>query len=49
MPQRLAKRTALAIGTLEPLVQTFAYSIHERVWEKNTKRVYAWAHAHNLA
>lgn len=25
---------ALAIGLIEPLVQTVAYTIHERVWEK---------------
>jgi uncharacterized membrane protein len=25
---------ALGIGTIEPLVQTFAYSIHERMWER---------------
>lgn len=27
-------RAALAIGIIEPLVQTVAYSVHERVWEK---------------
>lgn len=27
-------RAALAIGLLEPLVQTFAYSLHERLWRK---------------
>ena len=42
-------QTALAIGTVEPLVQTFAYNIHERSWQKNYQRVYAWAHAHHLA
>ena len=42
-------QTALAIGTVEPLVQTFAYNIHERAWQKNTARIYAWAHAHHLA
>jgi len=26
--------TALAIGIIEPLVQTFAFAIHERVWSK---------------
>lgn len=25
---------ALGIGLIEPLVQTFAYTIHERLWER---------------
>lgn len=25
-------RTALAIGLVEPLVQTLAYAVHERAW-----------------
>lgn len=25
---------ALGIGIIEPLVQTFAYAIHERAWER---------------
>ncbi len=25
-------KTALAIGVVEPFVQTFAFAIHERVW-----------------
>lgn len=25
---------ALGIGMIEPLVQTFAYTIHERLWER---------------
>jgi uncharacterized membrane protein len=25
---------ALGIGMIEPLVQTVAYSIHERIWER---------------
>lgn len=25
---------ALGIGMIEPLVQTVAYSVHERIWEK---------------
>jgi uncharacterized membrane protein len=27
-------QAALAIGMIEPLVQTVAYTVHERVWEK---------------
>lgn len=27
-------RIALAIGLLEPAVQTVAYAVHERLWEK---------------
>ncbi|MAK64784.1 MAG: hypothetical protein CMF75_08640 [Maricaulis sp.] len=27
-------RAALAIGLVEPFVQTFAYSLHERVWAR---------------
>ena len=27
-------RIALGIGIVEPLVQTVAYTVHERVWEK---------------
>lgn len=27
-------RTALAIGLVEPLVQTIAYTLHERAWAK---------------
>ncbi len=27
---------ALGIGMIEPLVQTFAYTIHERLWERVT-------------
>lgn len=29
---------ALAIGLLEPFVQTFAYSIHERLWARVSAR-----------
>jgi uncharacterized membrane protein len=28
---------ALGIGIIEPLVQTFAYHIHERFWEKKKR------------
>jgi uncharacterized membrane protein len=41
-------KTALAIGTLEPLVQTIAYMAHERAWEKYTPRVQHWMHTHHL-
>ena len=27
-------QAALAIGMIEPLVQTAAYAVHERVWER---------------
>lgn len=27
-------RTALAVGLIEPLVQTFAFAVHERLWSK---------------
>lgn len=27
-------KAALAIGMIEPLVQTGAYAVHERVWER---------------
>lgn len=27
-------QAALAIGMIEPLVQTVAYTVHERAWEK---------------
>ena len=28
---------ALSIGLIEPMVQTVAYAIHERAWEKRTR------------
>lgn len=31
-------RAALAVGLIEPLVQTFAYAAHERVWAATEKR-----------
>lgn len=31
-------RMALAIGLIEPFVQTFAFAIHERVWHRATMR-----------
>ncbi|WP_382167117.1 DUF2061 domain-containing protein [Hirschia litorea] len=30
-------RIALSVGLIEPFVQTFAYSIHERVWQRGQK------------
>ena len=30
---------ALAIGLIEPMVQTVAYSMHERVWARRTAPV----------
>ena len=32
-------QAALAIGMIEPLVQTLAYTLHERVWERLGIRV----------
>jgi uncharacterized membrane protein len=31
-------QAALAVGLLEPLVQTIAYTLHERAWAKADKR-----------
>ena len=31
-------RLALAIGIIEPIVQTVAYAIHERVWGRVERR-----------
>jgi uncharacterized membrane protein len=31
-------QAALAIGLIEPAVQTIAYAIHERVWERFGRR-----------
>lgn len=30
-------KAALAIGMIEPLVQTAAYTLHERAWEKDER------------
>ena len=27
-------RLALAVGVIEPLVQTFAFAVHERLWSR---------------
>lgn len=32
-------RAALAIGMIEPLVQTAAYTFHERAWAKADRRI----------
>lgn len=31
-------RAALAIGLIEPLVQTVAYTVHEHLWAKHAKK-----------
>lgn len=31
-------RIALGIGIVEPLVQTVAYTLHERVWERFARK-----------
>ncbi len=47
-------RIALSVGVIEPFVQTFAYSIHERIWKRTggledepnepSKRIYSHTH-----
>lgn len=40
-------QAALAVGLIEPLVQTFAYNFHERAWAKAGARpALRFAHAH---
>ena len=34
-------RVALAIGIIEPIVQTGAYAVHERVWSRIGRRAQA--------
>ena len=34
-------RVALAIGVVEPVVQTGAYAVHERVWSRLGRRAQA--------
>ena len=34
-------RVALAIGIVEPVVQTGAYAVHERVWSRRGRRAQA--------
>ena len=31
-------RTALAIGTIEPLVQTVFFTVHDRIWSRIEQR-----------
>ena len=31
-------RAALAVGLIEPVVQTFAYFIHDRIWSRIERR-----------
>ncbi len=40
-------QAALAVGLIEPLVQTVAYNFHERAWAKAGARpAFRFAHAH---
>ncbi len=40
-------RTALAVGLIEPAVQTVAYTFHERAWTKAGERPpFRFGHAH---
>jgi uncharacterized membrane protein len=40
-------RAALAVGLIEPVVQTIAYTLHERAWAKAGARVpFRFGHAH---
>lgn len=40
-------QAALAVGLIEPLVQTVAYNFHERAWAKARARpAFRFAHAH---
>ena len=40
-------QAALAVGMLEPLVQTVAYNFHERAWSKAGQRpAFRLSHAH---
>lgn len=40
-------QAALAVGLIEPLVQTFAYNFHERAWAKAGARpALQFLHAH---
>jgi uncharacterized membrane protein len=44
-------RIALGIGVIEPLVQTVAYTIHERLWSRRrgeTRRAAGHGHRHGL-
>ncbi len=39
---------ALGIGLIEPIVQTFVFTIHELLWEHNKERIinYKFIHTH---
>lgn len=41
-------RIALAVGLVEPVIQTFAFAIHERLWAKagDIKALPICGHAH---
>jgi uncharacterized membrane protein len=40
-------RAALAVGLIEPAVQTVAYTLHERAWAKAGERPpFRFGHAH---
>lgn len=39
-------RAALAIGLIEPVVQTVGYFLHDRAWSRWDRRRPALAHAH---
>lgn len=40
-------QAALAVGLIEPFIQTIAYNFHERAWSKAGERpALALAHAH---
>ncbi len=40
-------RAALAVGLIEPAVQTVAYTLHERAWAKAGERPpFQFGHAH---
>ena len=40
-------QAALAVGLLEPVIQTMAYNVHERFWAKAGERPdLAFAHPH---
>jgi uncharacterized membrane protein len=42
-------QTAIAIGTVEPFVQTFAFAIHDRLWSRgDAKSSRAHGHTHRL-
>jgi uncharacterized membrane protein len=40
-------QAALAVGLIEPLIQTIAYNFHERAWAKTGHRpAFGFHHAH---